>query len=317
MTGVQKVMMDVHHALTSKYNAKIVGTIPFDKVHTDHHINRNEYVKCINPFMFYHSIVIIHERKLLLPFWILNHLLFQRIKIVYIHHNEFHNHKFLTILPNTIVAISDRGRKNLIEFFDANPKHIHKIHNCVIDKGYVESKANKTDDTIKLIYPARINNQKQQIELVKHLEGKIDKNIKITFVGIGPKFEELKELCVGKENFEVLGYRNDVIDLIRKSDYTLLYSANEGLPITLIESSMVGKPIICSNVGGNNEICEDGANGWIITNWEDLIKVIKSLKYIPEENYINMSHNSRSIYEQKFTFKIFQEKYLQLIDSIS
>jgi hypothetical protein len=30
ITGVQKVVMDVHNAIKDDYNAKIVGTVPFN-----------------------------------------------------------------------------------------------------------------------------------------------------------------------------------------------------------------------------------------------------------------------------------------------
>ena len=33
VTGIQKVFMDIHHAIYDEDEAKIVGTIPFSKVH--------------------------------------------------------------------------------------------------------------------------------------------------------------------------------------------------------------------------------------------------------------------------------------------
>ena len=65
VTGVQKVLMDVHHAIMREYDAKIVGTVPYDKLHKDLGIHQDEYLKINNPFMFRNSIVILHERKFL------------------------------------------------------------------------------------------------------------------------------------------------------------------------------------------------------------------------------------------------------------
>ena len=75
VTGVQKVMLDVHHAVRGEYEAKIVGTIPFDSIHTDLQIKKDEYARFRSPFQFRNSIVILHERKFLMLFWIFNHLL--------------------------------------------------------------------------------------------------------------------------------------------------------------------------------------------------------------------------------------------------
>ena len=77
VTGVQKVLMDVHHAIMGEYDAKIVGTVSYDKLHKDLDIQQDEYVKIKNPFMFRNSIVILHERKFLAFFWLLNRVFFR------------------------------------------------------------------------------------------------------------------------------------------------------------------------------------------------------------------------------------------------
>ena len=315
VTGVEKVMLDIHHAIGDEYQAMIVGTIPFNEVRKEHNIKKEEYVKFNNPFMFYNSIVVVHERKLLLLFWILNHVFFQRIKIVYVHHNLFYNHIRTTILPKTIVAIADKGIENLTKIFHAPLQNIHKIYNCVEDS-FNGSCHDIQSDNISLLLPGRINKQKQQVEIVKHLKGKLDKRIKIMFAGDGPLLEELRRLCQNETQFEVLGFRSDVKKLMQSSNYVFLYSVHEGLPITLIEASMLGVPIICSGVGGNSEICHDGMNGWVLNGWDALIKTLNNLPNVSLDDYRRMCDESRRIYKENFTFEKFREKYLKLLNSI-
>lgn len=315
VTGVEKVMLDIHHAVRDDYEAKIVGTIPYKEVNKDHNIPYEEYIHFHNPFIFYNSIVIVHERRLLLFFRLLNLFLFQKIKIVYIHHNLFYDHVKSTILPKTIVAIADRGIENLIKVFKAPSKDIHKIYNCVQDVYSGPHHANNKE-TITLLLPGRINSQKQQIEIVKRLMGKLDKHIKILFAGDGPNLDELSELCKAESQFETLGFRSDVKQLMQKCDYVFLYSVHEGLPITLIEASMLGVPIICSGVGGNPEICHDGKNGWVLNDWDSLIRTLNSLPNVSTEDYRRMCDESRRIYEEKFTFERFKKNYLKLLNTL-
>lgn len=315
VTGVEKVMLDIHRAIKDEYEAKIVGNVQFDKVHKGNDIKSEDYIKFNNPFIFYNSIVIVHERKLLMLFWFLNHILFQQIKIIYVHHSLFYDHKKTTIFPKTIVAIADRGIENLVQFFGAPINNIHKIHNCVKDSYKGPHQSNNKEKTT-LILPGRINSFKQQFEIVNHLKGKLDKRIVIRFVGDGERLEELRSLCEGDENFEVLGYRNDVINLLGETDYIFLYSSQEGLSITLIEATMVGMPIICNNVGGNPEICYNDKNGWVVNNWDELIKTLNSLPNISDERYATMCRNSRKIYEDNFTFEIFKKNYLNLLSNL-
>ena len=315
VTGVEKVMLDIHHAVQSAYEAKIVGNIPYTKLRPEHNIKKEEYVQKKCWFMFRNSIVVIHERRLLWVFWLLNHLLLQRIKIVYIHHNIFYNHKLTTLLPKTIVTISDSGFQNLLDFFGAPKSNIHKIYNCVPDE-YDGPHAPMHRERISLLLSGRINEQKQQLEIVRHLSNKLDPRIRILFAGDGPMLEELKSVCKGNNNFEVLGFRNDVKDLLKKTDFSFLFSVHEGLPITLIEATMIGMPIICNGVGGNREICINGKNGRVLDNWDELVATLNNLPYITDEEYSRMCIESRGIYESKFTFEEFKHEYLNLLDGL-
>lgn len=315
ITGVQKVLMDVHHAVSDEYDAKIVGTVPFNRVHKDLNIHQEEYVKFRNPFMFHNSIVILHERKFLAFFWFLNHVFLQNIKLVYVHHNVFNNHRKLSIMPKTVVAISDEGVKNLHEFFGVPLNHIHKIYNCVKD---IHPSPHKVcgGGLIKILYPARINGQKRQLKVVEHLKGKLNDCIKILFAGTGPNLEELRALVGEDKHFECLGYRSDIYNLLQECDYMMLFSEHEGLPITLIEATMMGCPVVCNNVGGNTEIVTNGENGFVLekNDWDGLVKALNSLGDVPMEQYKSMTTRSRKKYKELFTFDKFKYEYSKLLE---
>lgn len=317
VTGVQKVLLDIHHAILDNYDAKIVGTVPYHSIHKDLKISKNEYIHFFNPFIFHNSIVLLHERKFLFFFWVLNHIFFQKIRLIYVHHNVFFNHKTMSIMPNTIVAISDEGVNNLTSYFKVPSTNIHKIYNCVNDIHPSKHKY-PNDRSINILYPARINEVKRQIEIVQHLKGKLSPRIKILFAGEGPLSTNLKNEIKDSSNFIFLGYRSDIYNLLEECDYMMLFSKQEGLPITLIEATMMGVPILCNNVGGNEEIVKNNKNGFVfdINDWKALTDKINSLSEIPKEMYLKMSTESRTIYEQNFTFEMFKERYLTLLNKL-
>lgn len=315
VTGVQKVLLDIHHAVSGTYNAKIVGTVPYWKVNKNHGIVQDEYVQFKNPFMFYNSIVIVHERKFLLMFWLLNHLFFQRIRLVYVHHNVFSSHRRLSIMPDVVVAISDEGVENLIKYFHVPVENIHKIYNCVVDV-HPSPRIPEHKDIVTLLYPARINKVKRQVEVVRHLKDKLDRRIHILFAGEGPYYQDLQMEIGDDARFKSLGFRSDVTALLQKCDYMMLFSSQEGLPITLIEAAMCGTPIVCNNVGGNCEIAYPGKNAFIANDWDELAKRLNCLLDVSPEEYKEMSENSRRIYEDSFTFDRFKDSYLALLSTI-
>lgn len=317
VTGIQRVMLDIHEALRNDFDAKIIGNIPFDKVNDNLGIPVCDYLRIRNPFMFRNSVVIIHERRLLPFMWLLGHIPGLNIKCIYIHHNELYGNRWLSLFPKNVVAISDAGIKNLTEYFGIPRSHITKIHNCVREISPWVPRTKKFDsDSISVLYPARINSVKRQIEIVNHLKGKLDHRVRILFAGTGPQYEELKSICGEDKQFQALGFREDIPRLIKECDYMMLFSMHEGLPISLIEATQAGLPVICNNVGGNTEIIRNGINGIIVDDWDGLTDVLNNLPKTLEESIQKMSREGRNIYNNNFNFGIFKKKYCDLIDSL-
>lgn len=318
VTGIQRVILDIHAAIKDVFEAKIVGLSSWKRLNQNLHISENEYLKLSNPFILRNSIVIVHERRLLPFMWILTHIPFLNIKCIYVHHNELYGNKFLSLFPKHIIAISDAGIQNLTTYFNVPYSHITKIHNCVIENDTPILRNRKfSPEEIRILYPARINQVKRQIEIVNHLKDKIDKRVKIHFAGIGPQYDKLKELCQDDDQFSVLGFCDNIQQLMCESyDFVMLFSKHEGLPISLIEANKVKIPIICNNVGGNQEIVSNGINGIIAENWDTLISTINKLPTFTQYDWDKMSQNSYNIFLHKFNFETFKERYLNLLNSL-
>lgn len=317
VSGIQRVISDIHAALHEEYEVKIAGTIPYDKVNPNIGIKKEEYVRFWNPFQFRNSVVIFHERRILPLMWLLSHIPGLGIKSVYVHHNELYGHKKLSLFPKKIVAISDSGINNLVNYFGISSKRITKIHNCVRETAPFSVNEKKYDvNNIKILYPAAVTQVKRQNEIVKHLNGKLDSRITILFAGVGyEEYEKLQNICADKKQFQVLGFRDDIEDLMKKVDFTLLFSTKEGLPISLIESCKSGTPILCNDVGGNCEIVEAGYNGYVVNTWSELINLLNSLPKKSDEEISQMKKNSRKKFEM-FSFEKFKRNYIKLIESL-
>lgn len=317
VTGIQRVLLDIHEALKSDFNAKIVGTLDYEKVNENLMILKDDYIRFLNPFIFHNSVVIIHERRLLPLMWLLTHIPGLNIKCVYVHHNELYGNKKLSLFPKNIVAISDSGINNLTEYFGVPCDRITKIHNCVREVSSNKSRSKIFDpNNIRILYPARINSVKRQIEIVNYLKGKLDSRIKILFAGTGPQLDDFKAICMNCDQFLALGFRTDISNLMQQSDFIMLFSKHEGLPISLIEATQIGLPAICNNVGGNTEIIQNGENGFVVNEWDELLMLLNRLPYLKQVDMDKMSTESQNIYLNNFNFEIFKKKYQNLIKSL-
>ena len=92
-------------------------------------------------------------------------------------------------------------------------------------------------------------------------------NIKVLFVGKGVLKDNYKKYIEDNnlsESIKLLGFRNDVSEIINISNIIALFSLQEGLPRNLMEAMAVGKPIICTNIRGNNDLVKDNINGLLV-----------------------------------------------------
>ena len=86
---------------------------------------------------------------------------------------------------------------------------------------------------------------------------------RVCIAGGGPDLPPLKSVAAG-EPVELLGARSDVDALMRQADLFVNCSLWEGFPISLIEASMSGLPIVATQVAGNREMVVPGLNGQLV-----------------------------------------------------
>lgn len=160
-----------------------------------------------------------------------------------------------------IITVSEAAKKNLINWIGMKEK-IVAIPNGVDLKKYKGGKNIRNElcdlkENDKLIcMVARFSKQKDQKTLIRAMKLLSDE-VKCIFVGIGETLEEIKEYV--KENnlenrIKFLGYRNDVKDIFKSSNLSILSTNFEGFGLVAIESMCSGTIMIGSNVDGLSEV---------------------------------------------------------------
>ena len=86
----------------------------------------------------------------------------------------------------------------------------------------------------------------------------------LLIAGAGELLETLSAQ-VQKEELPVtfLGWRKDIGVILSASDIAVLCSDNEGIPLTLIQASQAGLPIVSTDVGSVCDIVDDGTTGFL------------------------------------------------------
>ncbi len=119
-------------------------------------------------------------------------------------------------------------------------------------------------------------------------------------------------------NFELISFTDQISKFILKSNCVLLTSMREGMPMSLLEASAIGRPIIASNVPGCKEIVVDNFNGFKYKSgdYDDLFKKMNILVNLPNEKILRFCDNAHIHVSNKFSSKIINDKYYKVIKNL-
>jgi teichuronic acid biosynthesis glycosyltransferase TuaC len=97
------------------------------------------------------------------------------------------------------------------------------------------------------------------------------------------------------------------------ADIFVLTSLSEGMPSVILEAMGCGLPIVASDVGGNNEIVQEGKNGFLIKD-DDVITLAEKLTTLINNpalrKEMGLSSRERSL---EFDWKNIMNRYNELI----
>ena len=200
--------------------------------------------------------------------------------------------KLLATFSVALIAIGNQVRDDLLAVRIGKVKKYSVIFPG-LDKLASQSKSSAKDelgleeDKTYIVFVGRLTQIKRPdrlIEIARHL--KVEHPlVELLIAGAGEKFVEIQELAF-KESLPIvfLGWRNDIGRILSASNIALLCSDNEGIPLTLIQASQVGLPIVSTNVGSVGDIVKDSETG-ILTevNSNSLIHAIDDLLSNPEK----------------------------------
>jgi len=117
------------------------------------------------------------------------------------------------------------------------------------------------------------------------------------------------------ERVHFLGFRRDVADLMRASDFFLLPSRRDSCPLVLLEALASGLPVIASrNVGNANLLGTD--SGFVVEDPDDARSLAKHIARLTfDDNLrIEMSRAARSVAEEH-SWEQMARRYLETFQS--
>ena len=200
--------------------------------------------------------------------------------------------KILAPFTDVLITINEADHK-LAKKYLKSCKSIERIHgigvdlsrfrkvNLTVDKQYVRDSLNIKSEDYVLAYVAEINKNKNQKSLLRVFDIVHQSIPSAKLLLIGPdhtKGKFKKYICEKgfAENIQMLGWRDDVPELLSSSDVYVASSKSEGLGLNLIEAMACNLPVIAFKNRGHCEIIKHKKNGFLVdqNDYEEMAKYV-------------------------------------------
>jgi glycosyltransferase involved in cell wall biosynthesis len=187
--------------------------------------------------------------------------------------------RLLAPVADTLIAVSPEVRDDLIALEVAPPEKFTIIRLGIeLDERVAAAhEARKRtrrimgvpDDRFLVGWIGRMTGVKRGADVLRAFRLLRDEGIDacLCMVGDGPEREQLEQLAGELELMRDClfpGYQEDVGPFFAAFDAFVLPSANEGTPVTAIESLASGCPVVATRVGGVPDVVEDGIDGFLV-----------------------------------------------------
>ncbi|KRF35876.1 glycosyltransferase family 4 protein [Paenibacillus sp. Soil787] len=211
-----------------------------------------------------------------------------------------------------IICVSnDLMNKYKVNFKSEN---IMTIHNGIdIEKYFLSKQDNEGHkETYTFGFISRLSKQKglpylirAWNEIVLKYKDDTNKNVHLVIAGTGEEEGLLKELISSHQldkYVTLLGFRNDIPNILSQIDVLVLPSLFEGFPMVVLESLCSKTPVIASRVNGIPEVVKHNLNGRLVEP-RNIDQLVESMSYYINDPKMILNHGlqGQQLIKEKFT----------------
>lgn len=225
-----------------------------------------------------------------------------------------------------VVAISHYGKSQLYRWCDFSDWHKIKIIHCGLDESFFSLPWQPIPEEICLVCVGRLCEQKGQLLLVEAASKLVTQGYKFQLILVGDgDLRKPIEALITRWNLEdtvkITGWATQaaVQQYIFKSRAMVLPSFAEGLPVVIMESLALGRPVISTYVAGIPELVIPDESGWLVPagSVEGLVNAMKTVLETPIDRLEEMGKRGTELVAQQHNITREAKKLGELLQSTS
>ncbi len=219
-----------------------------------------------------------------------------------------------------IIAVSD-SVFNDFAFAGAIKSKVAVIYNVVNHSRLIEAIAQDAHNyAVDFLFLGRLSAQKDPLRAVEIAARVIEKVPGASFGIAGEgKLKEAVTNAVNTaglgESVTFFGFMDNPYKLLSQAKVLLMSSVYEGLPMGVLEAMLLGTPVVSTPVDGVKAIIDNGINGCLSSDNEDLVKSV--CKLLTDTDYLRkMSYEAEVSAERINNIGEYKKKILNVYQSV-
>lgn len=145
-------------------------------------------------------------------------------------------------------------------------------------------------------------------------------DIQLAIAGEGdarPQLDQLIQQQSRPERFQLLGHRNDILELLQAMDVFALSSYREGLPNVLLEAMALEVPVVATRIAGIPRLVQTEQNGLLVEAGDET-QLTKALQRLLSDATLRAQYAAagRETIEQDFSFEHRMKKIAKIYDDL-
>ena len=226
---------------------------------------------------------------------------------------------FETCMENAfaIIAISNFLKNIIKEKFPNKKIEVVYIDARIPEEWTLQRSMKLKHPCVGLLQGAGIWGKTKEMMILPKIMEKMP-HVNFYWAGDGIYKDKILPMLENFTNFKWIGnlyYPGEVKEFLSEIDVYALFSGMDGLGQTVIEASLMEKPVIASKSGGIPETMEDGKTGFLVESgdvqgWVDKISLVLNDSEISK----NLGINGRKFVSGKFNWNVISDKIIEIIE---
>jgi len=173
-----------------------------------------------------------------------------------------------------------------IEFVPGVGIDVEKIIDIKVDRILKRKELGLSENDFVILSIGELNKNKNHETVIKSISKLETENIKYIICGQGPLDHYLRNLICKlnlRDKVQLLGFRRDVIEILKISDLLIFPSFREGLPVSVMEAMASGLPCIGTKIRGNQDLISEGKGGLFIDKPIDVENFVRAIQKLEKD----------------------------------